>query len=99
MSKNRQRGKSYERWLAADLDGRRVGILCREDVLTRRFAIEAKERQRLPAFLKKTMAQAKANCPDDKLALVMLHELHSNHDHDLVIMEYSTFKTIAGVNT
>jgi len=95
---NRDRGKSYERWLAQDLGGRRIGLLGSEDVLTNTFAIEAKEREKLPAFLKKTMAQAKANCPDDRLALVCLHELHTNHEHDLVVMEYSVFKVLAGIS-
>ena len=71
----------------------------REDVITERFSIEAKEREKLPAFLKKTMAQANNNCADDKLAVVCLHELNSNHDHDLVVMEYSTFRTIIGSET
>jgi len=42
MSQNRDRGKSYERWLAQDLGGRRIGLLGSEDVLTNKFAIEAK---------------------------------------------------------
>jgi len=44
------------------------------------------------------MAQAKANCPDDRLALVCLHELNTNHEHDLVVMEYSVFKVLAGIS-
>ena len=98
MSKNRDRGKSLERWVAQDLGGRRIGLLGREDVLTNKFAIECKEREKLPAFLKKTMAQAKNNCPDDRLPIVCLHELNSNHDHDLVVMEYSVYKVLAGVS-
>ena len=96
MSKrNRQRGKKYERWVANDLGGRRVGLLGMEDVVTSIYAIECKERQKLPAFIKNVMAQAKANCPDDKLPLVCLHELNTSHQSDVVMMEYSVFKTIS----
>ena len=99
MSRNRQRGKDYERWLARDLEGRRVGLLGMEDVVTNRFAIECKEREKLPRFIHKCISQAKANCPDDKLAIVALHELNTSHDKDLIVMEYSVFRTITGSET
>jgi len=99
MSKNRRRGKDLERWVASDLGGRRVGILGSEDVSTPRFALECKERKKLPQFIKKTMAQAKANTPDGKFAAVVLHELNSSHEKDIVLMEYTTFRMLVEDNT
>ena len=93
MSKrNRQRGKSYERWLANDLDGRRVGLLGMEDVLAGKYAIEAKEREKLPKFLTNTMEQAERNCPQGKTAVVCLHKNAGNHDDDMVVMRYKDWR-------
>ena len=95
MSKrNRNRGKDYERWLANDLGGRRTGILGNEDVLTPRFSVEAKEREKMPKFIKDCVGQAIRNCPDNKLPIVCLHKLGGSHHGDIVIMEYSVFKAI-----
>jgi len=92
--RNRNRGKDYERWLAQDLAGRRTGILGNEDVVTARFGIEAKEREKIPKFIENSMEQAKRNCPDDKLPLFCLHKLGADHKDDLVVTFYSVFKAI-----
>lgn len=100
MSKNRDRGKSYERWIAQDLGGRRIGLLGMEDVIlpSPPLSIECKEREKLPRFILKCLSQAKANCPDDKMAVVCLHELNKSHAGDVVLMEYPVFKTLIGRN-
>lgn len=92
--RNRNRGKSYERWLANDLGGRRVGLLGMEDVSlpTPPLAIECKEREKLPKFIKDVVAQAENNSPDDMMALVCLHELNSSHEKDIVIMRLPVLK-------
>jgi len=92
--KNRQRGKDYERWIAKDLGGRRVGLLGFEDVLTQKFAIECKERKKLPKFVVNTMEQAENNAPEGKIPVVCLHELHAPHEKDLVIMYYEDWRKL-----
>ena len=46
---NRARGKSAERRIAALMNGRRVGILGKEDVETDKFSIEVKSRKKFVA--------------------------------------------------
>jgi hypothetical protein len=94
MNKNRRRGKNYERWLAQDNQGRRVGILAQEDVDMPGISAECKERQAMPAFIARCMAQAKANARQDKLPAVFLHILNTNHNDDVVMMRYCDFKVI-----
>jgi hypothetical protein len=98
MSKNRDRGKSYERWIAQDLGGRRVGILGQHDVeiTSPPIAVECKERQRMPTFMRKTMQQAIDNCPDDKLPIAIVHELNMDHGKDIVLCQYNTFRLLIG---
>ena len=90
---NRRRGKDFERWLAKDLGGRRIGLLGQEDVIIDKYRAECKERKKLPMFIKKCMAQAISNCRD-AIPIVILHELNSNHNDDLVIMRYADWKEI-----
>lgn len=91
---NRRRGKDLERFLAKDLKGRRLGLLGMEDViLGDDYAIECKEREKLPVFLRKCMAQACANC-NNKTPIVVLHQLGDHHADDLVIMRYSDWKLL-----
>lgn len=92
--KNRDRGKSYERWLANYLGGRRVGLLGMEDVVlsTPPISIECKEREKLPESIKGWMAQAEANTPEDMLAMVCLHELNSSHEKDFVVIRLPALK-------
>lgn len=92
--KNRERGKRYERFIASDLGGRRVGILGDEDVSLEGISAECKERQKLPEFIKKCMAQALTNCADDKMPVVFLHEHNTLHSDDVVMMPYLAFKEL-----
>ena len=92
-SRNRRRGKDLERFVAADLGGRRVGILGQADVELRGFSIETKERKSLPAFIVKCMAQAERNARGDA-AIVVLHELNQEHGRDIVMLRYRDFRAI-----
>jgi len=98
MNKNRRRGKDFERFIAADLGGRRTGILGHEDVIiplcNTECLAECKERKKLPKFITDCLSQAKRNCPDDKLSAIFLHELNQSHVNDIVIMKYSDWKRI-----
>jgi hypothetical protein len=95
MSRNRNRGKALERYVAKDLGGRRVGILGQEDVSAHGFSIECKERNALPRFLVDCMNQAERNARGD-VAVVVLHELQSDHGLDYVILRYKHFREILG---
>jgi len=94
MNKNRRRGKDLERFLAKDLNGRRIGILGHEDIITERFSIEAKERKEHPTFLKKAIAQAIRNSREEKIPVFILHRLYDEHENDLVIMQYADWKKL-----
>lgn len=88
----RRRGKQYERFIALDLGGRRIGLLGQEDVQFELISAECKEREKLPAFLKKCLAQAVDNCEEDKLPVVFLHEHNVSHEFDIVVMFYVDWK-------
>lgn len=90
-NKNRRRGKDYERWLAQDLGGLRIGILGYEDVILRTgwsaWSIECKETQRLPAIIRKGMAQAIANAKrNGNRPLLCIHEHSGRHEDDAVVL-------------
>ena len=93
-SKNRRRGKDLERWVAKYFGGRRVGILGQEDVILHHgISVEAKERQKLPVFIHKCMAQAEGNAPGET-AMVVLHELGDEYEMGYVIIRCKDFKAI-----
>jgi len=93
---SRRRGKDNERALAKRLKGNRVGLLGMEDISHPLFSIEVKTRKGLPKFLVKCYAQAKANCPKNKTPLVILHQLNSRREKDLVIMSLGDFEDFLG---
>lgn len=90
--KNRQRGKSLERFIAKDLGGRRVGLLGMVDVEAGDYSIETKERKKMPKFIMDSMLQATKNKIGGKLPIVILHELNQSHEKDIVVMWYKNFK-------
>jgi len=93
-NRNRRRGKDLERFIAKDLDGRRVGILGQEDVILHRgISCECKERAKLPMFIHSCMAQAERNAKGDT-AIVVLHELGKEHGGDVVMIRLKDFKAI-----
>ena len=83
--------KATERRVAAILGGDRVGCTgeASPDVVTDWLAVEVKHRRALPAWLKAALAQAKANAPEGKLPVVILHE-HGRHD-SLVLLSMRDF--------
>jgi len=92
--RNRRRGKEFERFIASELGGRRIGLLGQEDVTADFLAIECKERERLPRFLKNCMEQALKNRKDGNMAVVFLHEHYKPHESDLVVMLYPDWKRL-----
>ena len=86
--------KRAERAIAQRLGGRRVGPSGRntEDVAHPWLSVECKERRALPGWLKAAVVQARANAPADRLAIVVLHELGTRHDGDLVVLRFGDFE-------
>ena len=96
---NRRRGKDAERAVARLLNGLRVGVCGKADVITDNFCIEVKERKILPAFLMKAYNQARKNSAEGKIPIVVLHQLSSRHEDDVVIIKLSDFFNLTkGVN-
>lgn len=85
--KNRRRGKGVEKRVAKKLEGLRIGVLGREDVLTERFSVEVKSRQKL-AFLK-WWEQARKNVSGGRVPLLVVHQKHGKRY--FVILELDDF--------
>ncbi len=87
---NRRRGKRFERKIAEKFNGMRVGLLGNMDVVTQRFAIECKSRDKLPRFLVKAWLQANNNA-GGKLPVLCLHETNKPHEQDMLVMRVDDF--------
>ena len=64
-----------------------------EDVAWAAFSLEAKTRKKWPAYIKKWMAQAKANC-EERIPVVVWHEDRSHLPNDLVVLRLQDFKNL-----
>lgn len=62
------------------------------DVETDVWSIECKEREKLPAWLHKAMAQARTNATPGKLPLVILHQKGERHDNDMVVVRLADWE-------
>ena len=92
--------KSAERAIAARMGGQRsssqgLGTAV-ADVLTETYAVEVKHRETLPAWLLAAVAQARANAPQGKTPLVVLHEAGSRYDDALVVVRLADFQELWG---
>jgi hypothetical protein len=81
---NRERGKRHERAIAKKLGGLRIGVLSGEDVKHDTYSVECKSREKLA--IEKWMLQCEANCPEDKIPLLVCHTHNQQYDNDLVVM-------------
>jgi len=86
--------KNCERALAKRLGGKRAGPTGRtgSDILHDWLAVECKERKRLPAWLKAALSQSIGAAKPEQLPIVILHELGTRHDGDLVVMRLRHFE-------
>lgn len=92
MSKNRDRGKRFERKVAERLGGKRTGVLGGEDVMHPIYSIECKSRETLPKWFAKFWEQTLANCEQGKTPLLVIHQTNKRHDDDFVVMKLSDFE-------
>ncbi len=92
--------KAAERAIAARLNGQRTsnqGLgLAVADVLTETYAVEVKHRKALPRWLLDAVVQARANAPEGKVPLVVLHEAGSRYEDSLVVIDLKTFQELWG---
>lgn len=89
QSRNRQRGKEVEKHIAKMFNGKRIGLLGKEDVLHPIYSIEVKSRKKFVG--KKWIEQCKKNNQDNKIPIVVVHEANKNHKNDLVIINIEDF--------
>ena len=89
--KNRQRGKRVERKIAELLNGRRLGVLGKHDVESEEFGIEVKSREKLPKWFVDFWEQTLANCPEDKIPLLVIHKLNQKYKDDWVVIRLEDF--------
>lgn len=96
--------KNVERNLAKRLSGKRVPITGRTrgstpDIEHPNLSIEVKSRKEIPLWLKDAMDQTeKANPHNDKIPIVILHELGKRHDNDYVIISLKNFLLLGDSN-
>lgn len=96
-----QAWKSAEKKVAEYLGGERVSRgadFSKSDCDVRHnvFAIEVKERKRVPKFFREILAQADRYNDGSKLSIGVLHELGARHDNDLVIVRLKDFAAYYG---
>lgn len=86
----RNRGKALEKSVAKQLGGKRNGAtgLATADVETPTWSVECKSKQQLPGWLVSAMRQAVINAPESKTPILILHQLGTLHDSDIVCMTW-----------
>jgi len=99
MATARGTWKSYERRIARRFGTERnskTGLGANTaDVITDKFSIECKLRAKIPSWLTDMIKQAKANCVDDTIPIVILKEKYVDDTKSLVLMELADFEQIA----
>lgn len=88
VKRNRQRGKQHQKRIATNFNGLNLGTLGGVDVLTEKFAIECKSRQKFVA--EGWFEQAKAYA-QGKTPLVIVHIKGKQYDKDFVILSLKDF--------
>lgn len=89
---NRKRGKRAQKAIAKKLNGRDVGILGKEDVITERFVVEVKDRAKFigDGFLQ----QAEKHCTDGKIPIAIVHIRGKRYDNSIVLIRLKDFKAL-----
>lgn len=83
--------KKFERRIALDLGGRRIGILGGEDVEHPFLSGECKLLKKLPKFLTDVYDQAKKNCPKGKIPFACVKQNGKHDKNSLIILSYEDF--------
>lgn len=88
----RRRGYEAERAICRYLGAERIAGSGRRDGDGGWYALEAKSREKLPAWLTAAMAQAERLSRPEQLAVLVLHQLGDRHDDDLVVVRLRDFR-------
>jgi len=82
-----------ERRVAARFGTQRTGPQGRNtpDVVTSDLSIEVKTRRSLPAWLHDALAQAERNAQLGTLPVVVLHQVGTRYDDDMIVMSMKSF--------
>ena len=94
--RNKRQGRHVQSVIAKRLGGKNVGTIEGQDVAfaDKPWSVEVKHRKK---FIGRTfMKQAVKNCPKDKTPLVVVHELNSRHDEDLVLIQMKDWENWYG---
>jgi hypothetical protein len=88
--------KRAEREIAQRIGGERVPITGRArgsapDIAHNLFAVECKQRRRLPEWIRDAMSQARASARRDQLPIAVLHESGRPYSSALVVLELADF--------
>jgi len=85
--------KMAERRVAARFGTQRTGPQGRNtpDVVTSDLSIEVKTRRSLPAWLHEALAQAERNAQLGTLPVVVLHQVGTRYDDDMIVMSMKSF--------
>lgn len=92
--KNRARGKRNEKAIADLLKGRRLGTMGAVDVLTNKYAIEAKSfiDKSIPKWFKHIWEQAERHAKTEKKTpLAIIHKHRQKRSKDWVILRVEDF--------
>jgi hypothetical protein len=90
--------KATERSIARRLQGQRVGPTGRTgpDILAPRLAIEVKERQALPQWLLRGLAQAEEGATDGRVGVLVLHRKGQRHGDDIACLRLRDLERLLG---
>jgi len=90
--KNRRSGKRVQKRINEGIGAKNVGLWGGEDGEHPIFSIEAKGREKFVGT--EFMAQADANCPKDKIPLVIVHLKGTSYNKDIVMIRITHFKEL-----
>lgn len=92
VKQNRQRGKNAEKRVAKFFNGIRLGILGKEDVITDKFSIEVKSREKLS--FEKYYYQSVKNNEKRKIPLLFMIKKHQKISEGYIIIKAKDFKKL-----
>lgn len=87
--KNRRRGKRAQREIAKILKGLNIGILGNIDIITEKFAIEIKDREKVS--VENFLIQAEKNNKYNKTPIAIVHIRNKPYLKSLVIIRLEDF--------
>lgn len=91
-SKNKTRGKRFEKAISEILGGVRVGIMGGEDVYHPKFSIECKDKAAFAGI--KILEQAERNNKRKVMPLGIVHIRNTDYENSVVMLRLKDFKEL-----